>query len=137
MGYRSDVAFVIRFEKPEDRDTYLALHLTKADIETNEALRYIKKLDEDKLFFHETDWKWYDGYATVDKLTEFYQGVTKMFEDSAYLFYRVGEDLEDIEQSDDGDVDDLWDYIGVHKYIHIEVDETQLEAVMTTEGELA
>ena len=136
MGYRSEVAYMIRFKDKEQRDSFIALQLIKQDPDINEALKHLKQLGDDKLFFHVPDWKWYDGYGEVKAHTTLYEEAIELYEDSAYLFYRLGEDLEDIEQHDGGDVDDLWDYLSVHKYINLDIDTNSVKPILTEEGEL-
>jgi len=137
MGYRSEVAYIIRFKDKEQRDSFIALQLVKQDPDINEALKELKQLEDDKLLFHVPDWKWYSEYKEVKAHTSLYQEAVELYEDSAYLFYRLGEELEDIEQDDGGDVDDLWDYLSVHKYINIDIDTNQIKPILTEEGELA
>ena len=137
MGYRSEVAYIIRFKDKEQKDSFIALQLVKQNPDINEALKELKQVGDDKLFFHVLDWKWYPEYKEVKAHTSLYQDAVELYEDSAYLFYRLGEELEDIEQDDGGDVDDLWDYLSVHKYINIDIDTNSIKPILTEEGELA
>lgn len=138
MGYRSEVAIVIAFKNTEQRDAFLALQLCKKDENTNEALKELKKLETDKLYYYATDVKWYDSYGFVKAMTLLYQEAFELYgEDGAgYRFVRIGEELEDLEIVEDGTYDDLWDYTSVTRCIDVVVNVDELEPVLTEEGAL-
>ena len=137
MGYRSDVAYVVKFKDTEDREAFINLLIVAKDEHITQALKELSKLEDDKLFFHATDVKWYDGYPDVKAHTQIYLQAVELFEGAGYRFTRIGEELEDIEIEGDGDYDDLWEYTSVNRSIDVVVDEAQLKPIFTDEGELA
>lgn len=139
MGYRSEVAYVVAFKDEEQRDTFIALQLAKKDDNMNEALKEVKKLESNKLFYYASDVKWYDSYPIVMAHTNIYWEAVDMFGDdgAGYRFTRIGEEVEDIEISEDGEYDDLWDYTSISRTIDVCVDDDKLTAVINEEGVLA
>lgn len=101
MGYRSEVSYIIAFEKMEDRDAYVDMIRVKKDKYLTEALNecHIPKTDP-TIFFHDIDYKWYDDYPEVQAHTSLYQDARGMFGDAVdYKFVRVGEEEDDIESA--------------------------------------
>jgi hypothetical protein len=139
MGYRSEVAVVIAFKDAEQRDTFLTLQLAKKDEDMNEALKELKKLESNKLFYYASDVKWYESYGFVKAMTDLYLEAVELYGDdgAGYRFTRIGEEVEDIDISEDGECDDLWDYTSVNRSIDVCVDEDKLTAVINEEGVLA
>ena len=137
MGYRSEVAYVIKFDKPEDREAYINMMIVANNEHTTQALKELSKLEDDKLFFHADDVKWYDGYEDVKAHTQIYIQAVELFEGAGYRFTRIGEEMEDIEIEEDGDYDDLWDYTSINRSIDVCVDDDKLKPILTDEGELA
>ena len=139
MGYRSEVAYVVAFKDEEQRDTFIALQLAKKDDNTNEALKEVKKLESNKLFYYASDVKWYESYPIVMAHTSIYWEAVDMFGDdgAGYRFTRIGEEVEDIDISEDGEYDDLWDYTSISRTIDVCVDDDKLTAVINEEGVLA
>lgn len=136
MGYRSEVAYVIKFKDTEDREAFINLLIVAKDEHTTQALKELSKLEDDKLFFHATDVKWYDSYPDVKAHTQIYLQALELFEGAGYRYVRIGEELEDIEIEEDGDYDDLWDYTSVNRSIDVCVDDDKLKPILTEEGEL-
>jgi hypothetical protein len=139
MGYRSQVAYVVAFKDEEQRDTFIALQLAKKDDMVNEALKEVNKLESNKLFYYADDVKWYDSYPIVMAHTNIYWEAVDMFGDdgAGYRFTRIGEEVEDIVISEDGECDDLWDYTSISRTIDVCVDDDKLTAVINEEGVLA
>jgi len=139
MGYRSEVAVVIAFKDEEQRNTFLALQVAKKDEDMNDALKEVKKLETNKLFYYASDVKWYDSYGFVKAMTNLYLEAVELFgnDGAGYRFTRIGEEVEDIEISEDGEYDDLWDYTSITRCIDVEVNHEELEAVINEEGVIA
>ena len=139
MGYRSEVAVVIAFKDTEQRDTFLTLQLAKKDDDINEALKEVKKLETNKLFYYASDVKWYESYEFVKAMTAIYLEAVELYgnDGAGYRFTRIGEEVEDIDISEDGEYDDLWDYTSISRTIDVCVDEDKLTAVINEEGVLA
>ena len=116
MGYRSDVAYVIKFKSIQDRDAYVALCLAKNDEHITKAIEecgYDNQKDP-IITFKETDLKWYSDYPAVKAHTFIYQQAREL-DMGGYRFVAVGEDGQ--EDYDEEDMDfDLSDYIcAVHR----------------------
>jgi len=139
MGYRSEVAYVVAFKDEAQRDTFLALQIAKKDDNINEALKEVKKLESNKLFYYADSVKWYDSYEGVKAHTDLYLEAVELYGDdgAGYRFTRIGEEVEDIEISEDGEYDDLWDYTSISRCIDVCVDDNKLTAVINEEGVLA
>jgi hypothetical protein len=137
MGYRSEVSYIVKFKDNADREAFINLLLVAKDAHTIEALKELNKLEDDKLFFHAEDVKWYDGYEGVKAHTQIYLQAVELFEGAGYRYVRIGEEVEDIEIEEDGDYDDLWDYTSINRSIDVCVDTNRMEPILTEEGELA
>ena len=116
MGYRSDVAYVVKFKSIEDRDAYVALCLAKNDEWITKAIEdcvYDNK--EDPIITFKATWvKWYSEYPEVKAHTFIYQQASEL-EMGGYRFMALGEDGAE-EYSEDEMEFDLSDYIyAVHK----------------------
>ena len=116
MGYRSDVAYVIKFKSIQDRDAYVALCLAKNDPLVTTAIEecgYDNKEDP-IITFKATDVKWYQDFPDV-KAHQFIYQQARELDMGGYRFVGVGED--GAEDYDEEDMDfDLSDYIyAVHQ----------------------
>ena len=139
MGYRSQVAVVIAFKDEAQRDMFISLQIAKKNEDMNEALKEVKKLESNKLFYYADDVKWYESYGFVKAMTDLYLEAVELYgqDGAGYRFTRIGEEVEDIEISEDGDYDDLWDYTSINRSIDVEVIHEDLTAVINEEGVLA
>jgi hypothetical protein len=120
MGYRSEVSYIIAFEKMEDRDAYVDMIRVKKEKYLTEALNecLIPKKDP-TIFFHDIDYKWYDVYPSVQAHTRLYQDARDMFGGAVdYKFVRVGEEEGDIES--DSTHGDLLEYVEIYPRTTIE-----------------
>jgi hypothetical protein len=136
MGYRSEVSYIVRFKDSEDREAYINMLIVAKNEHTTQALKELSKLENDKLFFHAEDVKWYDSYPDVVAHTQIYLQAVELFEGAGYRYVRIGEEVEDIEIEEDGEYDDLWDYTSINRSIDVCVDADKLKPILTTEGEL-
>lgn len=125
MGYRSDVSAVFYARK---EDWPLAKLFFDENFPTKELGNSVREFETKRLqgyYFHETDVKWYDSYLEVQEFEKFVDGFTeRMFDESSpmpwmYEFVRIGENYEDIEMKNEGDVDWL---LGVERRVVTEFD---------------
>ena len=116
MGYRSDVAYKIKFYDKETMAVFLAE--AKAKEEYKLAFNDIAKfkgidgleINEDRLYisYYTTGAKWYDDYPEVQAHSNLVDLARQYHEEGnskvEYAFARVGEEMEDNENfaSDDG-----------------------------------
>ena len=115
MGYRSDVAYVIKFNDIETRDNFVTLMLAKNDKHITEAINECEyRYDDDPIItFRETDVKWYDSFEDVQAHQKLMQYAVEIYGEERggrFRFIGVGEDgAEQFDESDDEG--DLYEYI--------------------------
>jgi len=120
MGYRSSVAYTIRFVSDDDRLNTQSFYTFIAEAKSKEACRAALEecdVDENKLQinYYVEDVKWYDNYSHVDnhmKLIELANDTIETYEDLkeciGYVFARVGENDDDTEWRANGESDINW-----------------------------
>ena len=112
MGYRSDVAYVIKFDELAQRDAFITLMHAKNDPHINNALEEIKyRYSKDPIitFFCEST-KWYENYPDVAVHHKLMRDAVELYK-AEYRFVRVGEDADDIQTQQDCAKYDLWEYV--------------------------
>ena len=124
MGYRSDVAYTIRFVSDDDTKNKQSFYTFLAEAKSRAATAPCfgddhwadVEVDETRLRinFAVDDVKWYPSYpnvachdALIDLADEWVNDEDNHPE-IAYKFVRIGEDAEDIEQREGGDADYSW-----------------------------
>jgi len=111
MGYRSDVAYVIRFNTVEQRDTFVELVKHRNETLWTEAIDACEtKYEQPIITFEAEDVKWYDSYDDVRAHHAMLDWAIELYEGAGYRIITLGEDGAE-ESNQDGDADDLWDYI--------------------------
>ena len=119
MGYRSDVAYVIKFDDIQTRDAYVTLMLAN----DNEYVRSAMEEDceyhytnDPIITFRDDDTKWYDSYPEVIAHTFIYRNAYEL-KMGSYRFLAIGEDgAEDFDQEELHDMHNMYDYVfAVHK----------------------
>jgi len=135
MGYRSDVAYTIRFVSDDDTKnrqsfyTFLAEAKSKAAIagcfnaHWNGCDAHWVKVDEVRLRINFTadNVKWYEDYADVQCHEALINLANEWVNDElnnseiAYRFVRVGEEVEDVESRTGGTAE--WDWVNVVRAI--------------------
>jgi hypothetical protein len=133
MGYRSDVAYTIRFVHDDDTNNKQSFYTFLAEAKANAATaacfseeeRQWSEFEVDeakfRINFHADDVKWYESYADVQCHEALLSLAKEWDEDEdnhseiAYMFIRVGEQMDDIEEKCGGDYD--WDWVKVHRSI--------------------
>lgn len=121
MGYRSEVAWVLRFKDTNQMRDYINLLRYKRDEHINTALEEIKQSTDPEpiLFFSDDLLKWYDDYEDVRAHHFIMDHAYELYgDDVGWRFIRIGEESDDIEEKYDGNVDDMWDYIYVSRSIN-------------------
>ena len=130
MGYRSDVAYTIRFTGDHDTNNtqsfYTFLLEAKANPKCAIALAEVT-IDEkrQRLTFNAEDVKWYDGYPDVmshtallelagDWAAQVHEG--KLHCRIGSVFVRIGENTGDIEEVHAGDYN--YDWINIERKIN-------------------
>jgi hypothetical protein len=113
MGYRSDVAYVIKFDDIQTRDAYVTLMLANEDKLVREAIEECEYNDahDPIITFRQDDVKWYDSYADVQAHKFIFTNAYEL-EMGSYRFIALGEDgAETFEAEEIHDGHDLYDYI--------------------------
>ena len=121
MGYRSDVAYVIKFDDIETRDNFVTLMLAKNEPQTTQALSECEYgyTDDPIITFQETDLKWYDSFDDVKAHRALMREAVEIYKEKGgrFRFVSVGEDgAEEFDEDDDDG--DLWDYINTRHEIN-------------------
>lgn len=114
MGYRSDVAYIIKFDDIETRDNFVTLMLAKNDKWITQALDECEYgyQDDPIITFEAQSVKWYKGYDDVEAHRALMLSATQIYREKGgrYRFIGVGEDgAEDYDEDDNEG--DLYEYI--------------------------
>lgn len=114
MGYRSDVAYVIKFDDIETRDNFVTLMLAKNNPQTTQALsecEYGYK-DDPVITFEAQSVKWYNSFEDVQAHERLMLDAVEIFKHKGgrYRYVSVGEDGAE-EFREDDDEGDLYEYI--------------------------
>lgn len=110
MGYRSDVAYVIRFNTTEQRDTFVELVKHRNDDWTQAILECETAYEEPFITFETSDVKWYSDYEDVRAHHALLDWAVELYEGAGYRIIQLGEDGQE-EVNQGGECDDLWDYL--------------------------
>lgn len=134
MGYRSDVAYKIKFTDEGQWNVFLLEAKSKPETQLcfeDESFTVVH--DKQEIRFWVQGVKWYGDYEDVKCHTEllelcdeYLERQEKLLEGSppsinppvvSYLFRRIGESEDDIEDASGGDPD--WDWIELVRYIRV------------------
>jgi hypothetical protein len=129
MGYRSDVAYTIRFTNDHDTNNdqsfYTFLMEAKANPRCQIALAEVDIDYKRKQFnFTAHDVKWYESYPDVDSHTALFEQakdwVKQTLDQQTHctlgaIFSRIGENTDDVEEIAIGDYD--WEWIRISRQI--------------------
>ena len=140
MGYRSEVAYVIRFANKEMRDLFVSLQRAKADPHINEALNELVEVENCLLGYHADHVKWYEEYEGVKAHETLLSDSIDMFNQDedivGWRFVRLGEESDDNVQEENGNSDDLYEYVDWYRGMNLSFERNTYEAKQT-EGETA
>ncbi len=112
MGYRSEVAYVIKFDTVEHRDAFVTLMLAKNDVDLTEAVNDTThdQTDDAVITYRANDIKWYPQYPYVQMHHQMMRDATELY-GAEFRFVRIGEDANDIEVQEEGHEFELWEYV--------------------------
>ena len=114
MGYRSDVAYVIKFNDIETRDNFITLMLAKNDAQLTQAIKECEYgyTDDPIITFEQQSVKWYDSFEDVQAHQQLMKDAVEIYQHKGgrYRFISVGEDGAETFDEDDNE-NDLYDYI--------------------------
>jgi len=116
MGYRSDVAFVIR-ERPLAASNNGVSLFVPDFLAIEDCFDKVIVEPGRDILYTASDVKWCSGYGVVDAVEEF----LSLLDGDSYLFIRIGEELEDMESN--GYYHDNEYDVGVVRYINVENDD--------------
>ena len=132
MGYRSDVAYTIRFVSDDDTKNRQSFYTFLAEAKSNAATAPCfgdghwadVEIDETRLRinFAADDVKWYPSYPSVAchealiDLADEWANDDANFSEIAYRFVRVGEEMDDVETKTNGSIA-TWDWVNVVRAI--------------------
>jgi len=114
MGYRSDVAYVIKFDDIETRDNFVTLMLAKNEPPITQAINECEYgyKDDPIITFEQDSVKWYRDFEDVKAHHALMKDAVEIYgkKGGRFRFIAIGEDgAEDFDENDDEG--DLWDYI--------------------------
>jgi len=130
MGYRSDVAYVIRFATEEQRDTFVELVKHRNDDWTQAILECETEYEEPIITFEIHDVKWYDSFDEVRAHNALMEWAVELYPEAGWRIIQLGEDGQE-ECNQGGDCDDLWDYLYTSHSLNTEF--PALKSTTTTE----
>lgn len=110
MGYRSDVAYVIRFNTTEQRDTFVELVKHRNDDWTQAILECETEYEDPIITFDVQDVKWYSDFPDVKAHHALLDWAVELYPDAGWRIIQLGEDGQE-ECNQGGECDDLWDYL--------------------------
>ena len=113
MGYRSQVAYVIRFDTTDQRDTFVELVKHRNDEHWTNAINECEvRYEEPIITFEAEDVKWYDSYDDVKAHHAMLDWAIELYKEASWRRVQVGEDgAEEIHESPNDNNYMLWDYI--------------------------
>ena len=130
MGYRSDVAYVIRFATEEQRDTFVELVKHRNDDWTQAILECETEYVQPIITFETSDVKWYSDYEDVRAHNALMEWAVELYPESGWRIIQLGEDGQE-ECNVGGDADDLWEYLYTSHSLNTEF--PALKSTTTTE----
>jgi hypothetical protein len=113
MGYRSDVAYVIKFDDIQTRDAYVTLMLGNDNPHVRAAIEECNyNYERDPIItFKDTDTKWYDSYPDVIAHKFIYENA-HLLGMGSFRIVTIGEDGAEFVDGDTiHDGHELYDYI--------------------------
>ena len=114
MGYRSDVAYVIKFDDIETRDNCVTLMLAKNEPIVTQAINECEYGYKNCpiITFEQESVKWYRDFEDVKAHHALMRDAVEIYgkKGGRYRIVTVGEDGAE-ECNEDDDEGDLWDYI--------------------------
>lgn len=132
MGYRSDILIAVAFKTKTQRDEVWAVYCADPDVQKHNLAGKWKHTDDGEftpiVYHYDESVKWYDGYEDVQGF-ERLLSLVEEFEDNrgfdfAYIKYRTGEELNDVEAVEahsvaDGSLlmDALWERANIERRI--------------------
>lgn len=140
MGYRSEVAYVIRFKDKAMRELFVSLQRAKADPHINEALNELVEIEDCLLGYHADHVKWYEGYEGVQAHKTLMSDSIDMFNQDedivGWRFVELGEESDDNIQAEAGASDELYEYVDWYRGMNLSFERNTWEQKQT-EGETA
>jgi hypothetical protein len=122
MGYRSDVAYVIRFKTTEQRDAYMELVKHRNDEHMMYALEDCEsRYEEPIITFEVQDVKWYPDYPEVKGHSKLMAWAVETFpDDASWRCVELGEDNQEEVHQGGEDPSELYDYVNIRHTLTID-----------------
>ena len=130
MGYRSDVHIAVAFAREEELKEVLAVYAIDPLVQKHDLLKWWEQREDNILYFHEDSVKWYDSSEAVQGIMHMLSLVDTFYEERdemqvAHRFVRIGEEMDDIEESyeignDQGIlIDKLWEGLRITRNVEV------------------
>lgn len=129
MGYRSDVAYTIRFTDDHDTNNSQSFYTFLAEAKANPrcalALEHVDIHEKrQEINYSAYDVKWYESYPDVDSHTALFEQARSWADQVregtlhctiGAIFMRIGENTDDVEEIAHGDYD--WEWMRISRQI--------------------
>ena len=121
MGYRSAVAYIIKFKDAAQREQFEELVKHRGNEHMIQALDELDKKDY-YLVAQFDNVKWYESYDDVASHHALMEFARKVFpDDTAWRFVRIGEEIDDVEETGDDPQCVLIDTLYAVRSIHLDI----------------
>ena len=125
MGYRSEVAYLIGFEKAQDMSEFIAVVMAVGSEHQRDALKECCiDWPNRTINYSAEDVKWYDEFKDVIAHHELMEMAIERSDTNGYMFVRIGEDMTDIDERSEGRTDELHDFISIVRHLSIDMNTT-------------
>jgi len=131
MGYRSDVAYVIRFDNADQRDTFVELVKHRNDDMSQAIIDCEADYAQPIITFKVEDVKWYADYADVKAHYSIMEWAVELYPEAGFFILMLGEDGKE-ESEQGGETDDLYEYIYTSHSLNTEFPATKATTITTT-----
>jgi hypothetical protein len=137
MGYRSEVAYVIKFNDIETRNNFVTLMLAKNDEHITRAVEECEYgYDDDPIItFEAQDVKWYSSYDDVKAHHAMMREAVEIYGEEKggrFRFIAVGEDGQEEFDEDDSN-GDLYEYITTIHEVQTSFPSLKVSTLSTTQ----
>jgi len=111
------------------RELFVSIQRAKADPAINEALDELVEVEDNMLGYHADHVKWYSDYEGVKAHEKLMKDTIAMFANeettpdynnqAGYKFIRLGEEQEDNEDEEEGNSEELYEYVDWYRGTNI------------------
>ena len=152
MGYRSDVAYIVKFHHNSQPEKVFADYIafqdwvknkhttiyTVTDLATQKEVERLHTYEDEAnhikwsgkeslMMFQVDDVKWYESFGDVRWHTELLEKV-KEYETGNYRFVRIGEDYNDVEVDEHAETYfEIWELLDIQRCVTVNVPDDEFD----------